>query len=100
MLLAGVWGAALAAGAVLAYLLHLIRPVTQSMRELTEITGRPILGVVSTAFPSRQRAALRRERWWFSAGTLLLILALGTALLLSSMGLRVPLQALETLVTA
>ncbi len=51
-LLAGIWLAALGAGAAAAYGLHLMKPIVSSVRGINELTSFPVLGVVSTAFPA------------------------------------------------
>ncbi len=61
MLLAGVLAAALALGGGLAYVLHLLRPVVGSARNLPELTGVVVLGVVGAAYPDLQRVGARRE---------------------------------------
>jgi polysaccharide chain length determinant protein (PEP-CTERM system associated) len=53
-----VFALALGAGAGVAYLLQLVKPVFWSVRALTESTGVTVLGAVSGAFPKRMR--LRR----------------------------------------
>lgn len=60
MMLAAVFGAAIAAGAALCYLLAQIRPVFGSPAALRQLTGLPVLGAVSYAWPERFRA----RRWW------------------------------------
>ena len=51
-LLAGVFVAALAAGAALAYALHVMKPLIMSTRGINEVTEFPMLGVVSGALRS------------------------------------------------
>jgi polysaccharide chain length determinant protein (PEP-CTERM system associated) len=93
-LLAGIWLAALGAGAALAYGLHWLRPVVNSVRGVTELTSFPVLGAVTVAFPSRQRHMFRRRIWGFSAATLCLIVALGAVLVLNKSGVRLDLGSL------
>ena len=93
-LLAGIWLAALGAGAGLAYGLHWLRPVVNSVRGVTELTSFPVLGAVTAAFPSRQRHLFRRRIWGFSAATLCLIVALGAVLVLNKSGMRLDLGSL------
>src|SRR5580698_6276258 len=57
--LAGIWIAALAAGAGVAYGLQRLRPVVSSSRALQELASFPLLGAVGIAFPSQQRALFR-----------------------------------------
>jgi polysaccharide chain length determinant protein (PEP-CTERM system associated) len=71
----------LAAGAGLAYLLHQLRPVFTSPRQLTEATQLPVLGSVSMTWVERHRAAGRRAVWAYSLGAAaLLLVALVTLL--------------------
>src|SRR5271165_567608 len=56
-----VWLAALAIGVGVAYGLHVLRPVVNSLRGVSELTRFPLLGAVSVAFPSRQRLLFRRR---------------------------------------
>src|SRR5690606_23428804 len=88
LLLAGVLGAALAAGAGLAYLLTLFRPVVTSVRDLTALTELPVLGVVSSAFPTQLHSQARATGLWFGAVTSLLLAGFVTVLLLNRSGFR------------
>jgi polysaccharide chain length determinant protein (PEP-CTERM system associated) len=63
----------LAAGLGLAYLLHQLRPVFTSARQLTEATQLPVLGYVSMTWVERHRAAGRRAVWAYSFGAALLV---------------------------
>jgi polysaccharide chain length determinant protein (PEP-CTERM system associated) len=60
LLVLAVLGLALAAGAGLAYLIQILKPVFWSVRTLAEHTGATVLGAVSPAFP---QTLLRRKRW-------------------------------------
>jgi polysaccharide chain length determinant protein (PEP-CTERM system associated) len=93
-LIGEIWLAALGAGAGLAYGLHWLRPVVNSVRGVTELTSFPVLGAVSVAFPSRQRFLFRRRIWGFSAATLFLVIALGAVLVLNRSGVRLDLGSL------
>jgi polysaccharide chain length determinant protein (PEP-CTERM system associated) len=99
-LLAGIWVAALTAGAGAAYGLQRLRPVVSSLRALKELASFPVLGAVGIAFPSQQRVLFRRNLWRFSAAALVLVAAFGVALALSRSGVRLNIQALNTLVKA
>lgn len=48
-------------GAGLAYLLHQLKPVITTSRQLNEITGLPVLGVVSMTWLERYQARARRD---------------------------------------
>jgi polysaccharide chain length determinant protein (PEP-CTERM system associated) len=75
LLVLGVLALAVGAGAGVAWLLHQVRPVFHHSRALADITGLPVLGVVSQAFMERHRAQLHREYVKFStvAGLLLVV---------------------------
>lgn len=60
LLIIGALIAALAAGAGLAYLLHLVRPVFVSARQLGAATGLTVLGSVSLAWADQHRHEQRR----------------------------------------
>jgi polysaccharide chain length determinant protein (PEP-CTERM system associated) len=87
-LLVGVWIAALALGAALAYAMNLLKPVVNSLRVVSELTPYPVLGVVSGAFPTKQRLDFRRDLWRFSAVAAGLLAAFAIVLLLNGAGLR------------
>ena len=96
-LLAGIWLAALAVGAGMAYWLQRLRPVVTSLRALKELGDFPVLGVVGVAFPAQRRAVFRRHLLGFSAASIVLVTALGIALVLNRSGVRLDAQALKTL---
>ena len=76
-----VLAAGLAAGLGVAYLLHQLRPVFSSPRQLTEVTQLPVLGGVSMTWVERHRAAGRRALWAYSFGAALLVLVAVVTLL-------------------
>jgi polysaccharide chain length determinant protein (PEP-CTERM system associated) len=82
-------------GGGLAYLLHRLRPVVGSARGLTQLTGLPVLAVVSPAFPSRMHQQARSDVLTFSFAMACLLACMGTVLVLNNMGLRVPLATLN-----
>jgi polysaccharide chain length determinant protein (PEP-CTERM system associated) len=59
LLLTVVLVVALALGGGVAYLLHLLRPVFSSERSLAELTGLPVLGVVTRTWVEKYREQLR-----------------------------------------
>ena len=74
---------ALAAGAGLAYGLHVLKPIVSSVRGANEATGFPVLGVVSEAFPTRDRARVARNLWRFCAASAGLLVAFAIVLAMS-----------------
>jgi polysaccharide chain length determinant protein (PEP-CTERM system associated) len=95
--LAGIWLAALAAGAAIAYGLHTMKPIVSSVRAINELTSFPVLGVVSVAFPTARRRKMWRNVWGFSAATACLLVALAAALVLNWSGARLIVPAIQTL---
>ena len=61
LLVIGVFVLALGAGIGAAYLLHLLRPVFVSTRQLTAATGIPVLGAVSMAWAEKHRVERHRS---------------------------------------
>jgi polysaccharide chain length determinant protein (PEP-CTERM system associated) len=88
LFIAGIFVVACLLGAGVAYLMHMLRPVVGSARSLTKLTGLPVLGVVSSAFPGRIHASLRRSVLQFAAGFACLLLGCGAALALNWSGFR------------
>jgi hypothetical protein len=64
----------LGAGLGVAYLMHQLRPVFTSARQLTDATQLPVLGTVSMTWVERHRAAGRRAVWAYCFATALLVL--------------------------
>jgi polysaccharide chain length determinant protein (PEP-CTERM system associated) len=96
LLLAGIWLAALAVGAGIAYGLHKLRPVVMSEAGMKEMTRFPVLGIVTTAFPSRNRSLFRRHLWRFSTAAVGLVLLFGAALALNWLGLRLDMRVVQS----
>jgi polysaccharide chain length determinant protein (PEP-CTERM system associated) len=96
-LLSEIWLAALVLGAGLAYGLHLLKPVVNSVRGLDEISQFPVLGAVSVAFPSREQFLFRRRLLRFSAAGAGLLATLVIVLALNWAGVRIALGALKGL---
>ena len=80
-------------GAAITWLLTLIRPVVGTMQGLTKLTGLPVLGVVSAAFPARVREEARRSMLRFAAGLACLLFAFLGAVVLSRAGIRLALDS-------
>ncbi len=97
-LLAGIWIAALAAGAGLAYGLNVLKPIVISMRALKELTPFPVLGVVGIGSPTRQRAQFRRHVWRISVAAACWVVAFAVVLILNSSGARLSIHAIKALV--
>jgi polysaccharide chain length determinant protein (PEP-CTERM system associated) len=98
-LLGGLWLFAIAVGAGVAYALHLLKPIVSSVPVVNEMTGFPVLGVVSVAFPSKQHREFRRDLWRFSAAAGCLVLALALALTLNWAGARLTVGATQSQVS-
>jgi polysaccharide chain length determinant protein (PEP-CTERM system associated) len=82
-LILAVLAGGLAAGLGVAWLMHQLRPVFTSPRQLTDLTQLPVLGSVSMTWLERHRAAGRRAVWAYSLGAALLVL-LGLVALLTN----------------
>jgi protein tyrosine kinase modulator len=98
LLIGVVWLLAMAVAAGVPYGLQMLRPVVGSIRSLGELTKFPVLGAVTTAFPSRQRHMFRRHVWRYSAATVGLCVVLVVMLALNWSGFRLHLSALGALV--
>ena len=72
---------ALAVGAGIAYLMHLLRPVFLSSRQLNAITGLPVIGEVSMTWLEKYHATHRRGTLLYATGTAALVV-LATAVVL------------------
>ncbi len=75
LLLIGTLFAALGTGLGLALLLALTRPVVYSKRVLANLTGLPVIGVVSRSRTPRRQAAERRDRFLCAAAAAILVVA-------------------------
>jgi polysaccharide chain length determinant protein (PEP-CTERM system associated) len=96
--LAEIWLASLAVGAGAAYGLHALRPIVSSARAINEMTNFPVLGVVSTAFPRRERKEFWRHLLGFSAATSCLLILFVVVLVLNWSGARLTVAAIQALV--
>lgn len=88
LLLLAVLGAALVACAAVAYVLHMLRPVVTSVRDLAGMTQLQVLGVVSTAFPTRLQAEARWAGVRFGLAASLLVVGCVAVMLLNRGGFR------------
>ena len=98
LLLTGIWIAALAMGAAVAYGLNILKPIVISVRAMNELTSFPVLGVAGVAFPSRQRAEARRHIWHISVAAACWVIAFGAVLALNWSGARLTIRAIQSLV--
>jgi polysaccharide chain length determinant protein (PEP-CTERM system associated) len=98
--LAEIWLASLLVGAAAAYGLHMLRPIVSSARSLNELTSFPVLGVVSTAFPRRERKVFWRRLMGFSLATSCLLALFVVVLILNWSGARLSVAAIKSLVTS
>jgi polysaccharide chain length determinant protein (PEP-CTERM system associated) len=96
LFLGAVLAAAVLLGAAVAWLLALMRPVVGSAQSLMRLTGLPVLGVVSAAFPGRIRNEERRSVYRFAAGLGCLVFAFLVVVILSRAGLRLAMQSTGT----
>jgi len=94
LLLVVVLAGAMALGAGLAFLLHMLRPVVGSARSLAELTGLTVLCTVSEAFPERGRAQARRQVWQFAAAASSLLVGFAIVMALNRMGAKLSLAGL------
>jgi polysaccharide chain length determinant protein (PEP-CTERM system associated) len=97
-LLAEIWILALVVGAGLAYGLHVLKPIVSSVRAANEATSFPVLGIVSEAFPARDRARVVRSLWRFCAASAGLLVAFAVVLALNWSGARLTVHAVRSLV--
>ena len=74
----------LAAGIGAAYLMHQLRPVFVSARQLAELTQLPVLGVVSMTWLERHQAQARHAVWVYSMAVAVLIVLAALTLLTES----------------
>lgn len=88
LLLAAVLLVGLGAGGGLAFVLHQLKPVFSSSRALNEVTGLPVLGVVSRTWLDKYRLQQRREYLKYSAGAAALVLVFVVVLQFSELGVR------------
>ena len=66
--------AGMGVGVGVAYLMHQLRPVFTSTRQLSELTQLPVLGAVSMTWLERHKAEGRRAIWAYSSVTAVLLL--------------------------
>ena len=78
-----VFVAGLGAGAALAYVLSKVNPVFNHTRELEQITGRPVLGVVTLTNVDQVQADERKSYRRYAVAATALLLAFGAVLLVS-----------------
>ena len=91
LLVIGILGAAIAAGAGIAFLIHLLRPIFTSARGLADTTGLVVLGAVSMTWLDRHASQRKRSYWYYGVGVLGLFIAGIVVLQLNRMGIRLTL---------
>jgi polysaccharide chain length determinant protein (PEP-CTERM system associated) len=99
LLIIGTFFLALGAGAGIAYLLHLFRPVFVSAAQLGTVTGLSVIGAVSMAWADRHRVERRRGNWRYAAfagGLVLVAVAVLLLELLSNDSISTALRELFT----
>jgi polysaccharide chain length determinant protein (PEP-CTERM system associated) len=74
LFLAGVLVAGLAAGVGMAYLVHMFKPVFVNGNALAELTGVPVLGVISRMWLEKERAEVRSGLVRYAGACVLLLL--------------------------
>lgn len=79
---------ALMVGAGIAWLLHQMRPVFTSQRELRRVTGLPVLGAVSMTWLSRHRTQRRLEAGSFVLAAVMIVVALILVLVFEQLGVE------------
>jgi polysaccharide chain length determinant protein (PEP-CTERM system associated) len=90
LLVFGVLLAAFAVGGGIAYLLHTLRPVFSSAKDLAETTGFVVLGAVSMAWLEPQKIARRNSYLRYAAAFGGLFIICAVAFKLNRMGIRWP----------
>jgi polysaccharide chain length determinant protein (PEP-CTERM system associated) len=98
LFLAAVLAAALAAGAALAYGMSYLHPVVSSTVALTQMTGVPVLGTVSVAFPAKELAEGKRDILSIALAAACLLITFGVLLVVSQQGYRLSVTALKSMV--
>ncbi|HEX3945968.1 MAG TPA: XrtA system polysaccharide chain length determinant [Rhizomicrobium sp.] len=98
LLLALIWLAALGVGGAVAYGLHTLKPILSSVQAANRLSAFPVLGMVSVAFPTAQKKRFWRHLWRISAASACLVVALGIVLALNSSGVRLRIDAIQSLV--
>jgi polysaccharide chain length determinant protein (PEP-CTERM system associated) len=94
-LLAGILAGAIAAGAAVAYALHMLNPVVSSVAAVNELTPLRVLGAVGVAFPTLHGRQFRRGLWGYSAVAACLLIAFVVAVVLNRIGMRLSIDAIR-----
>jgi polysaccharide chain length determinant protein (PEP-CTERM system associated) len=92
LLILGLLIVALGFGGGIAYLLHTMRPVFNSARELAQATGLTVLGAVSSAWVDAENRMRRNSYVRYAVATGGLFVFAAVALQLNRMGIRIPLK--------
>jgi len=84
LMIAAAFLLALGAGGAVAFLLHFLSPVFLSVRQLSAVTGLPVLGGISMVWLDKHRGARNRSVALYLGGALVLAFAAVAVLLLQS----------------
>ena len=76
----------LLAGLGAAFAMHQINPVVMTRRGLRELTGLPVLGVVSLVLSDRQRAAIRSKTLMLASAAAVLLVFFALVVLYNGFG--------------
>jgi polysaccharide chain length determinant protein (PEP-CTERM system associated) len=95
LFLIGVLFFALAAGAGVAYLMHMLRPVFSNSASLADVTGLPVLGTVTRGWLDRDRASLRAELKRYIAASGCLVILFGVVMTIQQPASRALSQFLQ-----
>jgi hypothetical protein len=82
LLLVGVLILGMGAGGAVAFMLHQLHPVFHDAGSLRQLTGRPVLGVVSMTWLERHSTQRRIDLSSFAAATTSLVVVFFTAIIL------------------
>lgn len=88
LLLAGVLLLGLGAGGAMAFFLHQLHPVFYDMKTLRNVTGRPVLGMVSMTWLDRQESARRIDMSSFVTAAVSLVIVFVMTVVFNEVGVE------------